>query len=313
MKLKYGKTLQGTDENSIENFQEKIWKDGFNSVYLQQLETIIKDIQNGKHSLSYGQNIKENRGRIFLAAAVISGGGRETNRIIPSSYLQRSEWSERCGQLIEQWAKHEGCWIDDAENYFISKGYIRIDIETGESVVFRDAKFTTAIKIMGANYYAGMIDKSIDRVMLHNLLFPDTALEIIGFTNQRGRLKIITYQKFIQGSPADEKDILKFIEDNLKGFDYDRTKECFVKDGIEVSDLHEGNLVRATNGKTYLIDCIIRFTAKSFNGLSELEGINQSFWCNKDMLWRLYLLFLTKMAKPYAAKVIKFPELKAFI
>ncbi len=116
VKLKNGKTLSGTPENFIQKFQENIWKNGLNSVTLKQLDNVINDIQNGKYSLSYGQNIRENRGRIFLAAAVISGGGRETNRIIPTSYIQRSEWSERCGQLLEQWAKLEGCWIDNAEN-----------------------------------------------------------------------------------------------------------------------------------------------------------------------------------------------------
>lgn len=275
VKLKNGKTLSGTPENSIQKFQENIWKNGLNSVTLKQLDDIINDIQNGKYSLSYGQNIRENRGRIFLAASVISGGGRETNRIIPTSYIQRSEWSERCGQLLEQWAKLEGCWIDNAENYFISNGFIRIDIETGESVVFRDARFTSAIKIMGANYYAGMIDKSIDRVMLHNILFPDTALEIIGFTNHNGRLKIIAYQKFIQGIPASQQDILKFIEDNLKGYDYVSSNDCFIKDGIEISDLHQGNFVKSANGKTYLIDCVIRFTTKTFRGLSTSENSNE--------------------------------------
>jgi|GEM_PF-2002892 len=277
LKLKFG-VLSGTSTESekiIQNFQEKIWRNGFNDVTLEQLDNIINEIQNGKeHTPTYGQNIGGDKGRIFLAAVVICGAGREANRTIPTSYFQRSKWSDRCGQLLEKWAKGVGCWIENAENYLTSKGYIRIDIETGESIVFRDAEYTTAIKIMGANYYANMIDKSIDRIMLHNYLFPDTALEIIGFTYHHGTTKVIAKQKFIQGIPASEDDVLLYIDEHFKGYDYDHTNGHFVKDGIEVGDIHEGNIVKTKDGELYVIDCYARFQGKYFSGFSGTASAN---------------------------------------
>ena len=104
------------DEKRIQDFQENIRKNGFNSVTLQQLNNLIKDIENGrelllpKHRFAYERKIfgDRNRPRITrnaIAAALICGGGCVSNRIISTSYLKRYEWSERCEQLLEQWAK----------------------------------------------------------------------------------------------------------------------------------------------------------------------------------------------------------------
>lgn len=270
------------DEKKIQDFQENIWKNGFNSVTLQQLNNLIKDIENGrelllpKHRFAYERKIfgDRNRPRITrnaIAAALICGGGCVSNRIISTSYLKRYEWSERCEQLLEQWAKSEGVWFPNAVQYFTDAGYIRIDIETGESIVFRDVEWTTCIKIIGANYYSSMIDKSIDRVLLHNSMF-QPSLNIIGFTKHNGRFKIVADQTFVQGVPATEDDIAKFIEDNLKGFVYNRSTDSYIKDDIEISDLHEANFVKTENGKTFLIDCTIKFTSKTFSGLFGLSS-----------------------------------------
>ena len=116
-----------------------------------------------------------------------------------------------------------------------------------------------------------MIDKSIDRVLLHNSMF-QPSLNIIGFTKHNGRFKIVADQTFVQGVPATEDDIAKFIEDNLKGFVYNRSTDSYIKDDIEISDLHEANFVKTENGKTFLIDCIIKFTSKTFSGLFGLSS-----------------------------------------
>ena len=41
----------------IQDFQEKIWKYGFDSVFLRQLDNLIKDIQNGRIETDTGRRL----------------------------------------------------------------------------------------------------------------------------------------------------------------------------------------------------------------------------------------------------------------
>lgn len=318
LKLKYGKTLQGTDENSIENLTLKIWQNGFNSVTLSQLDNIINDIQNEKLKCTfYRSNRKRHDGimhkpgfeKVALGAAIIVGGGKKYRS---STYEQYDV--ERTGflrELLVEWAKLKGFFFDDIYEYLKENGFDYLDKKKkggNESEVFGNGKLV--IKIVNPDVlYPGNIVNAVNRFLIHNYLFGDNLpLYILGFTIINGYFRIIAVQQFVQAKhTATEDEIIDFVKEIISGVKTEDEYCNFHTTDFIIHDLHRLNVLKDDAGNFYVIDNFLKFNN------NELEGINQSFWCNKDMLWRLYLLFLTKMAKPYAAKVIKSPELKAFI
>lgn len=125
--------------NSIDiaDFQQKIWKDGFDSVSLQQLDELIKDIQDGRTAYfdwqGDGQIYNESRSEgNVIASAIICGAGRCSNGVIPSGYSERYEWARHCEKLIEYWAKKKKYWYEDAPMFFINEGQRLLDVDSAD-------------------------------------------------------------------------------------------------------------------------------------------------------------------------------------
>ncbi len=104
-----------SENNLIQDFQENIWKNGFNSVTLQQLDNIIKDIQNGRIETDTDRRLRRiaecwtrtDNGRVVgnyyrprnksvpLIAAQICGGSSRAAYKRPHSYYREKlliEW-----------------------------------------------------------------------------------------------------------------------------------------------------------------------------------------------------------------------------
>lgn len=90
---------------------------------------------------------------------------------------------------------------------------------------------------------------------LHNYFFPDTAYELIGFIEQKGKLMSVVKQIFVEETESTDLDIVKkFMQNN--GFE--NTKKSDYKNvelGIILEDLHEGNVL-TRNGVLYFIDTV---------------------------------------------------------
>jgi len=108
--------------------------------------------------------------------------------------------------------------------------------------------------------YTRDLDYFIDRIAAHNELFPDTPYNIIGITEQDGKVSIVTEQPYIANAtePAQQE-----IDDNLteRGF----TKKVLGKgvnegltgwtDGIyEITDAKPANVLKDADGNLRFID-----------------------------------------------------------
>lgn len=156
--------------------------------------------------------------------------------------------------IIERWAKKSGCWIDNVDKTLESRLGLRIS-EGGEAVVYDNGP--SLIKTIGLEYFI-LPCLALDRISLHNALFPETRLSVIGFgRDNTGRFKIVVEQPFVEGSPMDEAEIEEFA--TKLGFRLiDKRSWTYATSYVYLSDLHDENVIRTPKGNVCVIDCDIR-------------------------------------------------------
>ncbi|MDE7413457.1 MAG: hypothetical protein K2N05_06680 [Muribaculaceae bacterium] len=156
--------------------------------------------------------------------------------------------------VIEKWAKTIGIWIEDVDNLLCNRFGVNI-AEGGEAKVYDNGP--TLIKSIGLDYFILPVH-ALDRISLHNTLFPETNLSVIGFgKNDNGEFKIIVSQPFIEGLPLTEKEIENFAL-NLGFTIRNKSNWTYTTPYIYLSDLHDENVIKSPNGTIFVIDCDIR-------------------------------------------------------
>ncbi|MBQ3657821.1 MAG: strawberry notch family protein [Bacteroidales bacterium] len=284
-----GGGLKGTPENLIEDFQKKIWKDGFNSVTLNQLKDIIKDIQNGKHIQSdFGRLVRYGRPRhdsVALSAAVItrerigtSSADRETDSRNGQTRITRQT------ELLTEFAKLSGCWISDyyeqPEDFVCINGKIYTYLAKGmENAVYDNLKTKNknekecVVKIINITpdwehpfYYD--FSQLFDRILIHNVLFPNTTLKVVGFIQTRKAFKIILQQLYVSGNAVGKNEINTYINRRIRNLK--PNFNFYFNSDFIIGDFHRRNVLKAADGWLYVIDDILAFNHGDFKGLKGL-------------------------------------------
>ena len=101
--------------------------------------------------------------------------------------------------------------------------------------------------------------------MLHNSLFPETQMKVIGFTRDTdGLFRIILTQPFIEcqrlatKAEIDEMVAAKGFHDNDEGNGVN-----YISDRLHLEDMHSANVyIDIITGKPTCIDCIVKFVKK---------------------------------------------------
>jgi len=278
LKIIYGKPLSGIPENSIQNFQEKIWKYGFNDVTLLQLDNIINDIQNGRIETDTDRKLRQiaerfsrvyngtmvrgdyrprSESRLIIAAQICAGSSGTANKR-PHSYYRES--------LLAEWAKRSGYWIEDVEKYALSKSWQRAEILDGtESMIYTTSE-NKIVKVWGMKNYFYELSLGVEKIILHNFLFSsDTYLNVIGLTKIKGFLYFILEQPLIDYPKESFNGIAirNFLQSKFPNGHVDFVDGQFnvYLPGIIISDLHAGNVVRLSKDSStfHIIDCNIMF------------------------------------------------------
>ena len=104
--------------------------------------------------------------------------------------------------------------------------------------------------------------KALDAIALHNSLFPETAMRVIGFTRDSdGLLRIVLTQPYIRClrlAMKEEIDAMvgeKGFRDNWQGQGVN-----YISDRLALEDLHLANVfIDELTGKPTCIDCIVKF------------------------------------------------------
>lgn len=166
---------------------------------------------------------------------------------VKSEFESRSILKEKQAGFLKGKAIELGFWLESLPlgSDYLTRG--------GESKVYLAPDRLNVIKVNDAVYYASWTEY-FNSLLLHNLLFPNTAYTVLGFLEIGGSLNLVLQQPFIKGGQASLEDISEFL--GFNGFSNTRRQDYFNKEfGIVLEDMHDENVI-AQNGILFFIDTV---------------------------------------------------------
>ena len=129
-----------------------------------------------------------------------------------------------------------------------------------EAKVYYKAGDTSVVKERTSIY--STLNKAFEAIVLHNALFPETPMSVIGFTRDSDELfRIILTQPYIGCKRlATKEEIDKMVAD--KGFrdNYNGEGVNYIGDRLYLEDMHPANVfIDTISGQPICIDCIVKF------------------------------------------------------
>ena len=261
--------IDNINQNSaLKELDEAIKTGNWNDEALEQLENLNIE-EYGRILERFSQEeLRKSNGILTQAETIIARGNGSTNSEDSSKNI--STRTKEQEQQIESWAKEEGLWYN---NYIEAKdGSLESVIEAdggkfsdksgSETLVYWTKEGVT--KAIDASHYNGNLQGLLDKIVLHNSIFPETTYEVIGFGRDRGRtFRVIAKQKFIEGEEPTIENIQN-LADKLG-----LTKQggwYYTKDSKGIADLNPKNIIKVPSTSDikedtfFVIDCDIKFT-----------------------------------------------------
>ena len=252
----------------IEQVFEVIAKEGFTPQTLQEIDNYIKEIQHGREDFSRF-NLSEHAGFCkggapLIGASIIACYARAS--ITAGSYAEGSEggpanWEidELQEKLIEQWAKAANLWEENSEQ-ILSVKFGPMIAQGAEAKVYYHDGDISVVKERTSIYSTWQ--KALDAIVLHNCLFPETEMKVIGFTRDSDNLmRIVLTQPYVNcerlatKEEIDEMVMAKGFRDNWNGQGVN-----YISDRLALEDMHPANVfVDVITKKPICIDCIVKF------------------------------------------------------
>ena len=252
----------------LENIFGTIAKEGFTDITLEEINNYIKDILNGTEDF-HRFNLSEHAGlctagapligasivACYATASLTAGSNAEGSQGSPANW----EIDEKQEQLIEQWAKAANLWEDNSEQFLIEEFGPMIAQGAEAKVYYKDGN-TSVVKERTSIYSTWQ--KALDAIVLHNVLFPETAMNVIGFTRDSDNLmRIVLTQPYVNclrlatKEEIDDMVAAKGFRDNWNGQGVN-----YISDRLALEDMHPANVfVDVVTEKPICIDCIVKF------------------------------------------------------
>lgn len=199
-------------------------------------------------------------GRRNVAAAALCRA--ENSNVPPEQGLLLESGYTREQEIIGRWAERDGCWDDTPHASFEKSGYRHADdLDGSEAMVWFDDAREYVYKTIDQVRYPN-IERFLDRVAIHNALFPECPMTVIGFgmrdyADDNSGFCALIRQPFVKGScPTEEQIALSMHERGLvdppagAGFYY-----CNPSGSILLTDVHDSNCVLSDAGHVLVFDC----------------------------------------------------------
>ena len=195
-------------------------------------------------------------GTLHVIASILSGAETQSDRLTApeGSFKREQQRAEAQSAVIEHWSRQVGCWVDDVDTAY-ERLFGEQLAEGGEAHVYDNG--ASIVKRIGLDYYI-LPSLALDRISLHNALFPATKMTVLGFgRTSQGDFQILVQQLFIHGTSVNDAEIRAYAE--LLGFKLINPRNwTYATPEIYLSDLHDENLIKTPNGNILVIDCDIR-------------------------------------------------------
>ncbi|MBQ9137724.1 MAG: hypothetical protein IJX65_03705 [Alistipes sp.] len=255
----------------MEVIYDAISKGGFSAQTIEIIDNYIKQIVNGKTDLNQF-NQKEHAGlccagEAFIGAYLVcnyaqssltAGEDAGTSKASPANW-QIDELQEK---LVEQWATAKGLWFTNAIPDIESEYGPKI-AQGAESMVYYKDGDTSVVKVRTSIY--ATLGRAMESIVLHNALFPETPMSVIGFTRDHdGLFRTICTQPYIGCKRLATKSEIDLMVGE-KGFrdNGDGNGVNYIGERLLLEDMHPANVFIDTISETPIcIDCIVKFIRK---------------------------------------------------
>ena len=172
---------------------------------------------------------------------------------VKSEFESKAIIKEKQVGFLKSYAEKEGLWLESLPDdcQYLTEG--------GESKVYLTEDGRSVIKSNDAGYYATWTEY-FNSLLLHNLLFPNTAYSLIGFTEFDRNLFAVIRQPFVNGEQAALEHIEEFL--NFNGFTKTRRQDYFNSElGLVLEDMHDENVIAKVD-VLFFIDTVFYIIGK---------------------------------------------------
>lgn len=237
----------------LDLINQRIWESGFDTDSLKTLDKIVQEIDNGTkvfERIPQEQQSGLSKGSsILTASSIICRGCPGTRSEVREIYDTDDLIGEGTIQerLVEVWARIKGCWYEYPELYLASCSDVK-DYGT-ESIVYFNVNTQIVTKLISLKHY-NILRLALDRIIIHNALFPNTYLKVIGFgRNQNNEFVILAEQPYCVGDIVSEQERCDFMHKlgfKDAGMDYGMHLNYYTSN-LYVGDLNDYNVIKGNN------------------------------------------------------------------
>jgi len=171
-----------------------------------------------------------------------------TSTTVKKDFEGKTIIKEKQATLLETYSDANKLWLTDlpGEDRYLTRG--------GEARVYLDPDNTNVIKLNDAIYYATWLE-FFNSVVLHNLIFQNTAYTLLGFTKENDILYAVLKQPFIiSDAQAELTDIKKFLVFNE--FENEKRNDYVNRElGLILEDMHDENVI-VNSDTLFFIDTV---------------------------------------------------------
>ena len=256
-------TLLEASSRKLDELNQAIWDYGFTTETLTSLPKITEEIHHGTtlfERIPQAQQPGLSKGSsILTAAGIICRGCPGTESEVREIYCTDDLAGEGRVQerLVEAWARITGCWFECPDLYLSSLSEIK-DYGT-ESVVYFDIDNFVVRKLISLKHY-NVLRLALDRIIIHNAIFSDSALRVIGFgRNRESQFVVVVEQVYCAGTMVTERERRDFMyalgfED--AGADFGMHLN-YKSPSLYIGDLNDYNVIKGESG-IHVIDADCR-------------------------------------------------------
>ncbi len=253
---------------SQEQINQSIHKDGFAVDTLCLIDNYVNNILNGRTNISRF-NLQEHAGlcsadSVLIGAYTVASYARtslEASCNASASQASPANWEidEAQEKYVQQWAEAKRLWVPQSEQWLTTSFGPKIAQGAEAKVYYKEGE-TSVIKERTSIY--ATLGKAFEAIVLHNALFPETQMKVIGFTRDLdGLFRIILTQPYIECERLATKEEIDAMVANI-GFTDNREGQGVNYSGARLllEDMHPANVfIDKVSGKPICIDCIVKF------------------------------------------------------
>lgn len=162
--------------------------------------------------------------------------GFSTSTTVKTDFESKALIKEEQAILLEQFSTKNNLWVNDlpGKDRYLTRG--------GEASVYLNTDNRTVIKLNDAVYYATWLE-FFNSILLHNIIFENTAYQFLGFCKENNILYAVLKQKFITSDGLARLEGIKKLL-GFNGFENNKRNDYVHKElGLILEDMHDENVL----------------------------------------------------------------------